>query len=609
MSQVSSYPLIDNYDETLSRERDGNIWSIYVSATPTFTFPSWVTTYVVVDPWKENMQLAVIDSYNSTTKTLNCTSITVEKWAGVNYTAQTHAIGSVVRISNNYAFWKDMVTAVNNKVNTNSSDIADGKFANAAARDAYFTSPVNGNSAYLTTEGKWTDYVSWSRQDRASGANPNASITVAGKLQEATIAQGKNWTKVGSTWADLTLTPDVLAAIIQSGSYLYCWASATGNDTYVVSATPALTAYTTWMRVSFQADVANTTACTINIDGLGAKAIQTYQWYDIPTWYILANQIVLLTYYWSAFCIDNPFWPIPHEYGDWSDWDVTISGTVTLTKDMYYNNLTIPASQTLNPAWYRIFVKWIMSWTGTISRNWTAWNAWSGQTAWSWWTMSQGSLNAEVASSAWWNWANNGSWTAWAAWVASSPSLSNTNGSGWWAWWWAGSSWWAGWSWGATTRGSLYQTLYFPQYVHPATAQATFWWLAYKNSATAWWGGWWASGWPWAIWWGWGWGWQNWWLIWIACNIWNFTWTVTAVWWAGGAWADASWAWQAWWWWWGWGWNGWILFRLYRQIQTDATITLTGWAGWAWGAWQSSWASWTAWTAWSAWTTISLQVL
>lgn len=98
------------------------------------------------------MQVAVIDSYNSTNKTLNCASVTVEKGAGVNYTAQTHAIGSVVRISNNYAFRKDMVTAVNTKVNTNSTDIADGKFANSTARDAYFTSPVNGNSAYLTTE-------------------------------------------------------------------------------------------------------------------------------------------------------------------------------------------------------------------------------------------------------------------------------------------------------------------------------------------------------------------------------------------------------------------------------------------------------------------------
>ena len=58
----------------------------------------------------------------------------------------------MVRISHNYQFWKDIVDSLNTKVNTNDDDIAQGKFADATARDAYFTSPVNGNSAYLTTE-------------------------------------------------------------------------------------------------------------------------------------------------------------------------------------------------------------------------------------------------------------------------------------------------------------------------------------------------------------------------------------------------------------------------------------------------------------------------
>ena len=49
-----------------------------------------------------------------------------------------------------------------------------------------------------------------------------------------------------------------MAKVIQSGSYLYAGASATGNDTYVVFMTPALTAYTTGMKVSFLTDVANT---------------------------------------------------------------------------------------------------------------------------------------------------------------------------------------------------------------------------------------------------------------------------------------------------------------------------------------------------------------
>jgi hypothetical protein len=43
-------------------------------------------------------------------------------------------------------------------------------------------------------------------------------------------------------------------------------------------------------------------------------------------------------------------------FGDGSDGDVTISSATTLSRDMYYHNLTIAAGQTLNSGGYRIFV-------------------------------------------------------------------------------------------------------------------------------------------------------------------------------------------------------------------------------------------------------------
>jgi len=43
-------------------------------------------------------------------------------------------------------------------------------------------------------------------------------------------------------------------------------------------------------------------------------------------------------------------------FGDGSDGDVTITAGTTLTRDMYYHNLTINAGQTLNPGGFRIFV-------------------------------------------------------------------------------------------------------------------------------------------------------------------------------------------------------------------------------------------------------------
>jgi hypothetical protein len=43
-------------------------------------------------------------------------------------------------------------------------------------------------------------------------------------------------------------------------------------------------------------------------------------------------------------------------FGDGSDGDVTIASATTLTRDMYYPNLTISDSQTLNPGGFRVFV-------------------------------------------------------------------------------------------------------------------------------------------------------------------------------------------------------------------------------------------------------------
>lgn len=56
-------------------------------------------------------------------------------------------------------------------------------------------------------------------------------------------------------------------------------------------------------------------------------------------------------------------------FGDGSDGDVEISGTVSLSRDMFYNNLTIPASQILQPVGARIFVKGTCRISGTLRRN------------------------------------------------------------------------------------------------------------------------------------------------------------------------------------------------------------------------------------------------
>jgi hypothetical protein len=76
--------------------------------------------------------------------------------------------------------------------------------------------------------------------------------------------------------------------------------------------------------------------------------------------------------------------PLAAQFGDGSDGDVTISGSVTLTRDMFYNNLTISSGAVLNSAGYRIFVKATLDLTaapaGWLVRNGAAGSAGSGAT-------------------------------------------------------------------------------------------------------------------------------------------------------------------------------------------------------------------------------------
>lgn len=57
---------------------------------------------------------------------------------------------------------------------------------------------------------------------------------------------------------------------------------------------------------------------------------------------------------------------IEENFGDGSDGDVTLSSaTTTLTRDMFYNNLTIPTGKTLATAGFRVFVKNTLTITST----------------------------------------------------------------------------------------------------------------------------------------------------------------------------------------------------------------------------------------------------
>jgi len=69
-----------------------------------------------------------------------------------------------------------------------------------------------------------------------------------------------------------------------------------GTDAYAVTPSPAITAYAAGQVVTFKAGTANTAAATLNVSGLGAKAIKKNVNIDLATGDILASQIITVVY-------------------------------------------------------------------------------------------------------------------------------------------------------------------------------------------------------------------------------------------------------------------------------------------------------------------------
>ncbi len=326
-----TYPMQDNYETTLSQARNWAIGTVYVKTPPSFTMPGSSFTIVTVDPGTSKEQAFIMDSYNSANKTLNCSSITVNKWPWLAYTQQSHSIGAVVRISDAFANREAIANEFNTAWTKSFIDITftgtttgglTVKSLTTAQRDA-LASPANGMIIYNSTTAVLNQYVWWTRTTFATaGATPASTTTSLWGTELATQAENTAWTASWSVWP-LTATPDIMATTIQRGERLYAGASATGNDTYVVTMTPALAAYTTGQEIRFKTDVANTGACTININWLWAKSIKTQTGADPTTNDIIAGQVVSLVYDWTNMVIQNVL-PIPNKAVD----------TVSLTRDI-----------------------------------------------------------------------------------------------------------------------------------------------------------------------------------------------------------------------------------------------------------------------------------
>lgn len=102
----------------------------------------------------------------------------------------------------------------------------------------------------------------------------------------------------------------ILSAILtsQAGAYTYA-ATATGNDTYVVTLSPVPNTYSTGMFINVKVDVGNTGSASVNANAKGAKTIKKYTGAgiaDIATGDMVAGNIYTLAYDGTYMLLMNP---------------------------------------------------------------------------------------------------------------------------------------------------------------------------------------------------------------------------------------------------------------------------------------------------------------
>lgn len=287
--------------------------NIVLSDVPEYT-PTGETVYLnILDP--DNPETISCTGWNNTTNILSGVTRGVAKYTGGGSTASAHGAGIGVVLSNDWNYYADTATAINSKVNVE-GDTMTGRLAfsgasnvgievnrlTTAERNA-LVSPQNGAIIYNTSTGEFNIYQGGAWSVMSSGSTqPDASTTVAGKVELATQSELNAGTATGGTGASLVPTPDILAVLNQNNPQKYATSGGSSNA-YTLTLTPAVTAYTAGQEFCFLSNFANTGSATLNVNGLGTKTIKAPNNNDLISGDIPSGRIVKVVYDGTNFVI------------------------------------------------------------------------------------------------------------------------------------------------------------------------------------------------------------------------------------------------------------------------------------------------------------------
>ena len=404
------------------------------------------------------------------------------------------------------------------------------------ARDVLYPSPVTGDGAIVestnTLDIYSTGLANW-QHFAVTTSIVDASTTVKGIVEEATVAEVGNQTATGGTWARLFINP---TATLKTSS-------GAADENYI----PVLNA-----SGKLASGFIDYIAYILNIFGA---------WEDGDV-VISSNTSLTGDKYYNSLTINNGFVLSPAWYRIFVKWELI-------------NNGTIRNNGSNGSTWGNAVVG-------------SGWGGWAAGTAASSWTL--GATYAGWAGGGGWSF-NNG---AGGAGGANSTNTALGIGVIWlvgWTWWsWSGGAGgWGGWTWTYTnpkTRATtLVNSLIYRDIVDTNSIFIWSWssgWGGWgRGAANNWAGSYWGGG--------WGWGGSAGWSIFIAARKITNNWTIEANGGNGWLWGNSTWSGIDWWGNGGWGsWGSGGVITLIYASKTTWTITVT---------WGTKWAHGTGWYA------------
>ncbi len=298
--------------------------------TPTYTKVRYVSTDKVFLCWRDtvsNVNQARIATISGTVVTYPTAELIVSSVADcTDLDAVVFATGKI------FVGWRDNTSnlgSLQEIVLTGTSTLTlflapvDYYASAISASSAVAMADINLNNKFIvlyvdssTNDGAGRVYQDFSNTHLYMGIAQStvaAGATVSVKefgidLNQTGLTPGTNVNSQGLTLGRaLTTTSMEIVVDSHDPSIVFEYAADTGStDDYQISLSPAWTSLVIGKPIKFKAGTANTGACTLNVNGLGAVSIKKFYNSTLDTNDILANQIIEVIYDGTNFQINTP---------------------------------------------------------------------------------------------------------------------------------------------------------------------------------------------------------------------------------------------------------------------------------------------------------------